>query len=153
MTVRSHLDVGRLQIPMDDALFVSSLKRLRDLFRDRQRLIERNGTPRDAIRERRSFDEFQHKCLGAVRIFEPVDRRNVRMIQRREDLRFTLEARESFRIVGDYRQQDFDRDLSMQLRVAGTVHGAHSPGAERGRDLVRAEAIAGSQCREQVREV
>ena len=51
--VGADLDVGRLQIAMDDALLVRGFERLGDLLRDRQRLVERNRALRDAIRERR----------------------------------------------------------------------------------------------------
>ena len=37
--------------------------------------------------------------------------------------------------------QDFDRDLALQLRVAGTVHLTHSAFAEQRRDFVRAELL------------
>jgi hypothetical protein len=50
-----------------------------------------------------------------------VDLSDVRMIERGEDLRLTTEASETIRIVGDGRQQDFDRDLPIQLCVAGLV--------------------------------
>ena len=38
----AHLDVGGLQVAMDDALLVRGFERLGDLLRDRQRLVERN---------------------------------------------------------------------------------------------------------------
>ena len=39
--VRRELDVGRLQVAVDDAALVRGLERLGDLPRDRQRLVER----------------------------------------------------------------------------------------------------------------
>ena len=48
--VGAHLDIRGLQIAMDDALLVRRFERLRDLLRDRQRLVERNRAPRDALR-------------------------------------------------------------------------------------------------------
>ena len=42
---------------MNDPLPVRRLERVGDLFRDRQRLVERDGALRDAIRERRSLDQ------------------------------------------------------------------------------------------------
>jgi hypothetical protein len=41
------------------------------------------------------------------------------MIERREHLRFTTEAREAIGIVGNGWQQDLDGDLAIQLRVEG----------------------------------
>ena len=50
-------------------------------------------------------------------LFEAVDRRDVRMIERGEDFRLALEAREPIGIAGDRGRQDLDRDLPLQLGV------------------------------------
>ena len=44
-----YLDVRRLQIAMDDSLFVRGLERLGDLLRNRQRLVDRDRTLSDAV--------------------------------------------------------------------------------------------------------
>ena len=49
----AHLDVGGLQVAMDDALLVRGFERLGDLPRDRQRFVERQRPARDALGERR----------------------------------------------------------------------------------------------------
>ena len=52
--IRPQLDVRRLEIPVDDALVHAPLRApRRSDAGDRQRLIERDGTFRQAIRERR----------------------------------------------------------------------------------------------------
>ncbi len=43
----------------------------------------------------------------------PVDVRDVRMIERRQHLRFAAEAREAIRVVRDRRQQHLDRDVAV----------------------------------------
>ena len=47
------LDVGRLQIAMDDALLVRRLERVGDLPRDRQRVVDRQRPRGDALGEGR----------------------------------------------------------------------------------------------------
>ena len=59
--VGSQLDVRGLQIAVDDPLLVRRFERLRDLLRDRQRLVDGNRPVRDAIGERRSLDQLQHE--------------------------------------------------------------------------------------------
>ena len=81
----------------------------------------------------------------AARFFEAVDARDVRMIQRREDLRFALEAREAIGIVRERVRQDLDRDVAIQLRVARAIDLAHAACADRGDDFVDAEARAGGE--------
>ena len=50
--IRPHLDVGRFQIAMNDALCVRRFERLRDVLRDGQRLVEWDRSP-SAFAERR----------------------------------------------------------------------------------------------------
>ena len=59
--------------------------------------------PGDAIRQRRSLDEFHHERPHAVRFFRAVNRRDVRMIERGEDLGFTLESRQPLGIASEPR--------------------------------------------------
>ena len=146
---------------MNDPLLVRGLERVGDLFRDRERLGERQGQgdrfrqavgpetcPPNAFRKRRAFDQLHHEsshvASGFSRtFFETVDRGDVRMVQRGEDLRFADEPCEAIGIVGDGGQQHFDRDVAIQLRVARAIHLAHAADANRIEDFKNAEACAG----------
>jgi len=92
---------------MDNALIVCSFNRLGDLFSDRKRLSQRNRAARDPICECRPFDQLHHQREGPVApslhllAFQSEHVGDVRMIQCREDLRFSVEARESIRIRSD----------------------------------------------------
>ena len=131
---------------MDDALFVRRFERLGDLPRDREYFIDGEGSLGDPIGERRPFHQFQHERLHARRLFETVDRADVRMIQRGEDLRFTFEAREPFNVQGKGIRQDHQRDVAMQPRIARAMQLAHAARPEGGLNLVRAEARTGGKC-------
>jgi hypothetical protein len=48
-----------------------------------------------------------------------------------------LEPREAIRIGREEIGQDFDRDVAMELRIAGAIHLAHTTGTDGGNDLVR----------------
>ena len=56
---------------------------------------------------------------------EPVDRGDVRMIQRRERLRFALEPRQALGISGERVGQDLDRDLAAERRVRRAIDLPH----------------------------
>ena len=73
---------------MNDAALVGDFKRLGDLPGNRQRFIERNWAGSNAIGERWAFDEFHHQRANAIGLFKPIDRGNVRMVERREHLGF-----------------------------------------------------------------
>ena len=70
---------------MDDALLVGGLQSLGDLLRDRQRLVEREAAPGDPVGERSPSTSSRTSARGVV--LDPVDRGDVRMIERREHLR------------------------------------------------------------------
>ena len=96
--VGSHLDIRGLQIAVNDALLVRRFEGFRDLLRDRQRLVDRDGAARQALRKIFALDEFHHEGRDAVGVFQAVNGRDVRMIQRGEDFRFALESGDPFRV-------------------------------------------------------
>ena len=66
------------------------------------------------------------------------------MIERSQDLRFALEAREPFGIEGEAVGQDLERDVPLERRVVGAIHLAHSAFAKLVEDAIRTESIAAS---------
>ena len=83
------------------------------------------------VGQRRAVDELEHERRSAARRFlEAVDRGDVRMIQRGEDLRLALEPRERDRDRRRRLRQDLHRDVAAELRVACAIHLAHATGAE-----------------------
>ena len=50
-----------------------------------------------------------------------MDSRDVRMVQRGERLRFTLEPSKSFGVLGERLWQYLDRDLATEARIGGTI--------------------------------
>ena len=99
--IRPELDVGGFQIAVDDALLVRRLEGAGHLQRNRHRFVERDRAPGDAIGERRSFDQLEHE-RGASRLFlDAIDRGDVRMIERCEELRLAVETRQPLGIAAD----------------------------------------------------
>ena len=69
----------------------------------------------------------------------------LRMVQRREGLRFAREPREAIGIARERVGQDLERDVAIQLRVARAIHLPHAALADLRGDFVDAEARAGSE--------
>jgi hypothetical protein len=90
-----ELDIRRLQIAMNNTRLVSRLERLGNLLRDGDGFVDGDGALRNALRERGAFDQFEDEGVDAIRLFEPVDARDVGVVQRREELRFSLESGEA----------------------------------------------------------
>ena len=124
---------------MDDAFRMRRLERLGRLARDRQRLVHRQRPLMKAIGQRRAFDELEDERDDVFAFFERVDGGDVRVIQRREDLRLALEAGDPGGVVRQRRGKHFDGDVAAKLDVAGAVHFAHSAGADARGDFVFAE--------------
>ncbi len=143
--VGADLDVRRLQIAMNHSLLVRRFERVGDLSRDGQRLVERNRSTRDSLCEILPFDEFENERGDAAGLFEAMDVGDVRVIERGEHLRFAAEPREAIGITRDRWQQDFDRDVAIQLGVTSAKDFAHAACADRGEDFVGTEARAGSE--------
>ena len=89
----------------------------------------------DTLRERRSFDELEDEgvFLGAI------DGGDVRVVERREHLRFATKPRETLRVRREILGQHFDRDVPSELGVTCEIdltlysrrHGSLSPQAHR----------------------
>ena len=105
----------------------------------------RNGAACQPLRQILALDEFHHEGLDAVGILEPVDGRDVRVIQGRKDFRFALEPRHSFRVSRDRLWQDLNGDIAIEPRVACSIDFAHPARAEGGDNLVRTEARSSGQ--------
>jgi len=66
--VGAQLDVGGLQVAMDDAVLVRRFERVGDLARDRQGLVQRKRAVGNAIGERRTVDELEdQRAHGSLR--------------------------------------------------------------------------------------
>src|SRR5438094_5579454 len=152
-TVLGDLDIGRLEIAMDDPALVRGIERVGKLSRDRERLLQRNRTAHDPLREILTIDELHDDArrtapvpdVGLVQPFDPVHVRDIRMIQRSQHDGFALEAGETIGIASDRVWQYLDGDVAMQSRITGAVHLAHTSCTDSDADLVGTEASARCQ--------
>ena len=127
---------------MDEAFFVRGFERVGDLPRDGQRLGQRHRPARDVDGEVFPLDKLHHDRDLTVDLFEPVDVRDVRMVERRQRLRFAGEPRDTIGIAGQRVGQHLDGHLAIEPGVARAVHLAHAAGAKGRDDFVGAEARA-----------
>ena len=115
---------------MDDPAFVRSLQAFGKLSRDPKDLVERQWTGREALGQSRTFDELQNESDDARALLQPVDRSDVRMIQRGKRTSFLLEARESIGVLREEVWQHLDRNGTLQFRVVRAIDLTHAAGAE-----------------------
>ena len=89
-----------------------------------------------------AFDQFEDERVGLTAVLEPIDRRNVRVVERRQHLRLAREACDAIGIEGKGVGNDLQRDVAIQLGIARTIPLAHAAGTEGGKDFIRAESGA-----------
>src|SRR5215813_1929391 len=92
LSFRSDLHIRRLQIAMDDTFFMGSFECFTDGFGNIESFFNWNRTPCNTIGERLPLDKFKYKEARAIHFFQIVDRADVRMVQRCENLGLALES-------------------------------------------------------------
>jgi hypothetical protein len=149
--VGAQLDVRRLQIAVDDALLVRRLERLGNLPRDWQRFVERKRPAPQTLGQVFAIDELHRDERGypfmplrPVQSLQPIDVRDVRMVQRRKDLRLTFEPCQAISIERKRFREDLERHIAIELRVSRAIHFSHSARADRADDFVRPQSAAGN---------
>jgi hypothetical protein len=130
---------------MDDARFVRRLQSFGDLFRDGQRVVDRNRSLRDAVGESRPRDELQDQGAGIVTLLDAVDGHDAGVVETGEDLRFSLEPGEPIWILREGVRQGLQRDLAVELGVGRLPHLSHATLANEGGHGVVTKASAGTQ--------
>ena len=159
---------------MNDALFVRGFQRLGDLTCDGESLGDRYRPAGDVRGQVLALDQFHHErdggscrggpCArpfavfgkgahnGSVKgthegcpyVLQSIDGRDVGMIHRREGLRLACESRQPFPVARERRGEHLDRDVAVELGVAGAKHLAHPTRANGVHDLIRSEPRAGN---------
>ena len=140
-----HFDVGGLEIAVDDALLVRGFEGLGDLARDGQRLRERDRAAGKPMGQVLAVDQLHDEGMQPALLLEPVNVRDVRMVQRGKRAGLALESREAVRIGREELRQDLDGDVTFKLRVAGAIDLAHPAHADLGQDLVHTYASAAGE--------
>ena len=115
---------------MDDALLVGALEGLGYLLRDDDCLVERQRPALQSLAEVLAFHQLQHQEQLSARLLEAMDRRDVRVVERREQLRLAAEAGQPLGILRHLGGQHLEGHLAPELRVRGAVDLAHTAGPE-----------------------
>ena len=115
---------------MDDALLVCRFDSLGQLQGDPQRLVHGQRSVLQALGEIGAVDQFHGQGVAVVLGFETVDRRDARMVQRRQHLRLAAKARQALGMVGQALRQHLERDLAAEPAVGGPEDLTHGAGAD-----------------------
>ena len=142
LSVGRHLDVGRLEIPVNHPFLVRGFEGVGDLEGQLQRLLDRNRAAPETIRQRAAFDELEDEKARAVIGLESVNRRDVGMVQRRQQRRLTFESGDAIGVLRERVRQHLDGDFTAECGVARLPHLAHATLADGGKNLVVTQSRA-----------
>ena len=81
-----------------------------------------------------------------MRLIQAVNRADVGVIERRQNLRFPAEAGKPIRIVRERLGQEFQGDLAVECRVVCAVDNPHTAGTKLRFDLIMADELATREC-------
>ena len=122
---------------MDDAFVMCRPERVRDLLGVVKRRVDGEWASQGL-----TFDQFHDQ--GAF--LDTIDVGNVRMIERGQDLPFTLKPGTTLGILRYRRRQHLDRNFAFQPRVPSPIHLAHAARAEFRFHAIEPSRSPGTSC-------
>ena len=130
-----HHHVGRLDVPMDDAVLVSELERLGDLGEDRSRAIGRDRLlALEQIRQRLACDVLHGEPEQLPALRDPVNGDDVGVIERGSGARLALEALDQPGPEGQFRWQHLDGNFAVELEIARQEDHRHAAASDEALD-------------------
>ena len=102
----------------------------------------KRSSEREPVGQRRPLDQFHDEDRGTRRVLDAKERGDVRMIERRQNARFPVEAGAAVGVGGPVAGQQFEGYLATQTRITRAIHLAHPARAERCYDLEHADVTA-----------
>ena len=141
MTVVGYHHVRRLQIAVDDTGGMGFRQRIGDLDGDLQRRPKAHAMAWDECIQRLAGHALHHHVVDAIFAVDVVHDHDIWVIQRRGGLCFLHEALLSVRVGDAVSGQDLNGDDTIQARVAGLEHLAHTACAQSFHDLVMSQHL------------
>ena len=108
-------------------------------------MIDRQPSLRQAGGHRLAFEVLDHQVIDTLLLAHVIEGADVRVIERGDAPRLTLESIPGLRCDADLCRQDLDCHRAIEARVARLVDFAHAARSNRGQNLVGAEAGAGNE--------
>ena len=144
-SVAGNENVFRLQVAMDDALFVRGGQTTGNLLSVVDGLAGRESAVAQAVPQCLAFQQFRDD-VGRAAVFANVeDGKNVGMVQRCRRAGFLRETLQALGIGGKRCWENLDGDIAVQATVASAVDFAHPTGADWRLNFIRAEFRARGQ--------
>ena len=141
-SLRCDLHISRLEVPVNDRLLVRRLQRFGDLQRNPEGFFNADRSLLDPFRQGLAIDELEHERGTAARFLNAVNRSNVLVIQRSQQLRFACKAGHAIRIEHETIRQNLQRHIAVKPRIPRPIYVAHSARTDWPQYLVRSKSGA-----------
>jgi hypothetical protein len=124
---------------------VRAVERVGDLAAEAQHVRGGKHTAGESLSECLALHQLHHQVVGVTLAPDIEQRADVRVVERRDRLRFALEPRANLCGRAHVLLQHLHRHVTSEPRVATAVHLSHAARDERGDDPVGAEPRAGRE--------
>jgi hypothetical protein len=93
----------------------------------------------DALRQRFTWHELEHQKARITGLLKIVKDSDVRVIQRSQNFRLSLESAHARRIARKFIRQDLDCNFTLQLGITRAIHLSHAALAQQCDDFMGSE--------------
>ena len=132
-------DVLRLNIPVDDPLFMGALQCHQDLAGKMHCLLPTDGALLlDILLQGDAINELHDDILNLVAEADIINLHNIGVIEHRNRLGFIAEAAEEIAVVGELFLEDLNGNPAVLHAVIGLIHIGHAPHADQLVDFIPA---------------
>ena len=141
-------DVAGLQVAVGDALLMGAADRVGKRYREVEKPVDRQAAGRNHLVERLSLDELHGQevepfAIRTLGVLDRVDRDDVRVVERGDDLGLALEALQPLGIFGHVGGQHLQCDAALQAGVLCDIDLTHAAGCQQLDDLVGSQLGSG----------
>src|SRR5439155_22188071 len=123
---RGDIDIGGLDVPVDEALRVRRVESIDDLDREVEQLPERERFFANLVVERPALEQLEHEERTALVVAKLVDGADVGMVERRGNAGLAQEPIERLAVGGLFAQQKLQGHLPAQDEVFADVDLSHT---------------------------
>ena len=142
MAALRYEDVRWFDVPVNDALRVGGVQRIRNFDAALQEKFQFHWSPCNLMLQGLAIEEFHHDVGLTVFLADFVNRTDVRMIQRRGGTGFASQTFECLRVFGQFLRKKLQCDMSAQIRILGFVNDTHPTPTEFREDAVVRDGLA-----------
>src|SRR5579872_434268 len=114
MSALGYKDVCWFDVPVNNAVGVGCLERIRNLDSQGKHCLHFQRSARDEVFEGHAIEKLHSDEYLQVLFADLIDRANIGMVQGRRSLRLTFETRQSLRVAGEVIRQEFQSGKTVQ---------------------------------------